>query len=274
MSDKSSISLSFVRELINQQREDFATLLNSMMKSFNERHDNLLTMVCDLKHSLEFSQKELQDVIEKCNTNQDLSSKSTQDLQTQQDSLEKLEDKIDYIENQSRRNNVHFSGIPEDPKETWNQTENKVNAILEKQMGIASSFAIERAHRVGPLKPSAQKPRGVVVKFASYKGREQVLRNGRKLKGSNIYVRDDVSERVIARRNMQMKEYNEAKQQGKIAYFTLDRLIVKNRPNFQPTAYSEAVYSEASVSQLEPEVSSVPERPVTRSISNLANESG
>ena len=36
--------------------------------------------------------------------------------------LRKVEDKIDHIENQSRRNNARIDGIPEEDNETWEKT--------------------------------------------------------------------------------------------------------------------------------------------------------
>ena len=43
-----------------------------------------------------------------------------------QDYNEKLEDKLDALENQSRRSNVLFDGIPPSANETWEDCENKV----------------------------------------------------------------------------------------------------------------------------------------------------
>ena len=37
--------------------------------------------------------------------------------------LRRVEDNIDYIENQSRRNNVRIDGVPEEANETWEKTE-------------------------------------------------------------------------------------------------------------------------------------------------------
>ena len=47
-----------------------------------------------------------------------------------QDYNEKLEDKLDALENQSRRSNVLFDGIPPSGNETWEDCENKVLEII------------------------------------------------------------------------------------------------------------------------------------------------
>lgn len=261
MSKQETLPISLVKELLNQQREDFSSMINSVMKSFNDRFDNLHAMVIEVKHSLEFSQKDLQIITEKCNAHQDLFSSLSKDIDQAQLSLGKLENQADYLENQSRRNNLHFSGIPEDAKESWDDTENKVAMIVKKQMGVTEKLAIERAHRIGNSKRDDKRPRGVVVKFTSYKSRELVLKNASKLKGTQIYVREDVSERVLARRNEQMGKLKEARSQGKIAYFTLDKLIIKERP---------APSSASIVDEAQPEGGSK-ERPITRSTSGLSS---
>ena len=92
---------------------------------------------------------------------------------------------------------------------------------------------VERAHRIGAAKASRQRP--VVVKFHRYKDREATLKNARNLKGCPVSVRDDVSERVQTSRRNQMDKLREARENGKIAYFSLDRLVIKDRVPAKPT---------------------------------------
>lgn len=42
------------------------------------------------------------------------------------DSLLAITDKLEYLEGQSRRNNLIFDGVAESPGETWAETEEKV----------------------------------------------------------------------------------------------------------------------------------------------------
>lgn len=247
MADKQSIPLSTVKQLLAQQRDDFKAMIDSLMKSFNERQDKLHTLVVEVKLSLEYSQKDIE-ALQESNAESEITS-----ALLLKESLEPLVNKIDYIENQSRRNNVIFDGILEDSKETWQETEVKVHEVLKSNMGFSDNLPIERAHRVGAKK--AQKSRAIVVKFSSYKDREAVLRNGKKLKGSAVYVREDLSERILERRRVQLDQLKQARAQGKIAYFNYDRLIVKNR-----VSVGQVVSADSPVSS--PEF--VPNRPTTR----------
>ena len=54
--------------------------------------------------------------------------------------------KIEYQENQSRRNNIRVFGIPESAGETWEMAETKVRAAIKEKLNI--EVDIEHAHRV------------------------------------------------------------------------------------------------------------------------------
>ena len=73
---------------------------------------------------------------------------------------------IDYLGDQSRRNNLRFDGVPEDTSENWEQTAKNVQDLVKTNLGIFDSIDKERAHRVG--KPNHQKLRTTVTKFLNY----------------------------------------------------------------------------------------------------------
>lgn len=222
------LPLATVRELLKQQREDFSAMINSVLKSFQDRYDTLHITVNDLKHSLDFAHKEIDSLKKQCDEDKELKTSQGNEIDNLKFCLYKLDDKTDYIENQSRRNNVRFDGVLESARETWDETEKKVTKLLSTNMKFQEVPPIERAHRVGPKK--ADKPRSIVVKFANYKGREAVLRSGKLLKGSNIFAREDLSERVMARRKEQMEAMKAARNLGKLAYFSYDKLVIRERP--------------------------------------------
>lgn len=214
-----SIAITTVKQLLQQQREDFTAMIETVMRSFNERHDSLQKTIVELKISLEYSQKDLESLKQ--------STTSMDGIDQMKESLDEITKKLDYLENQSRRNNIVIHGIPETPSESWADTEEKTQDLLRSKFGFTEEPLIERAHRIGAKKASQQRP--VVVKFNSFKDREIVLRNAKNLKGTTISVKDDVSDRVLASRRKQMEKLKEAKNNGKIAYFSLDKLIIKER---------------------------------------------
>ena len=56
------------------------------------------------------------------------------------------------------------------------------------------------------------------------------MKNARKIKPHGLFVNEDLAAETLQKRKAQMPKLIEAKQVGKIAYFILDELIVKNRP--------------------------------------------
>ena len=58
-------------------------------------------------------------------------------------------DKMEYSENQSRRNNIRIDGIPKEPDETWEDTESKAKVALESKLNLPFKVEIKRAHRTG-----------------------------------------------------------------------------------------------------------------------------
>ena len=96
-------------------------------------------------------------------------SKQMTDLQTKVNNLTKenkeLKQKCEKLESQSRRENLIFHGINEEPKETWNDTEKKVRTVLKEKLNIDNAedqeaVSIERAHRL-PTK-DRNKPRPII----------------------------------------------------------------------------------------------------------------
>ena len=59
------------------------------------------------------------------------------------------EEQMEYLENQSRRNNVRIDGISEEDNEIWETTEAKVREVLKDELNLASAPDVERAHGVG-----------------------------------------------------------------------------------------------------------------------------
>lgn len=86
---------------------------------------------------------------------------------------------------------------------------------------------LEPAHRVGPRREG--KPRPIVARFLRYSDREAVIRNGRKLRGTNIFVNEDLCAASQAIKSSQFPLLKQARAQGKIAFFRHTKLIIRER---------------------------------------------
>lgn len=93
-----------------------------------------------------------------------------------------LRERHDRMENQNRRDNLVFYGIPESDRETWEESEKKVRDHVTKHLDMDRAksdveLPIERAHRVG--KRSTGRERPVVVRFTRWKDKEEILQKAR-----------------------------------------------------------------------------------------------
>ena len=221
-----------IRELLQVQESTMKSFFTSFMNSTNNRLDQSIRELQDVKTSLEFTQRQVDELIKFSTTDAVEKSDFENKIENFRYETDDLYRKVDDLENRSRRNNICFDGIPEQPNESWSDTEVKVAQVLKDKLQI-KDFCIERAHRVGRKRVStdSSKPRVVIAKFLNYKTREAVMANKKKLKGSNIYVREDFSEPVLEKRRRLIPQMQEARRDGKIAFLRYNKLITFPRSN-------------------------------------------
>ena len=102
--------------------------------------------------------------------------------------------------------------------------------------GYKQELVIERCHRVkhsskGRRRQNGkEQPRNIVAKFASWKEKENVLRKARLIRPNGIKFVADLSQKTMAKREAQVGDLLQARSNGKIAFFVMDRLIIKDKP--------------------------------------------
>ena len=213
----------------------FQACMQSFMISVNQRIDNFIidmnTKVTELKVSLEYTQAEVEDVKKKVAN----SVKDSERIQKFEDSMAETLKTIDYLENQSRRCNLRIDGLKEESNESWEETEKQFREMLTNRIDMSeaevSNIDIERIHRTGPSKSQSHsgKPRQIVAKFTRFKDRELVLKKVKEVKPQGIYINEDYSPRVVAKRKELTVKMKELRSEGKTAYLSFDKLIVKDK---------------------------------------------
>lgn len=231
------VSLATLREMLQMQERMFKNMFESVLSSVNTRIDKVVKSVAELKASLEYSQQDIDDLKEAADAIDEM-EEELDDIQT---GLHKQEEKLVYLENQSRRNNVRIDGIPEQHNETWLNTETKVKEVLQEKLNLSFEQMIERAHRTGarPRSGAADgintRPRTIVCRLRDWRQKDDILRAARRIKPSGIFVNEDLANETIEKRKRQVDELNAAKRAGKTAYFVLDRLVIKERRSAEPS---------------------------------------
>ena len=93
---------------------------------------------------------------------------------------------------------------------------------------------IERAHRIGNNPRSrSDKPRSIAVKFLRYKDKDDILRRDKMLKGSSVFLSQSFSDKVNAKRQSLWPEVKKHRDEGRIAYLNVDKLVVRERAGME-----------------------------------------
>ena len=198
------MSLSQVRDLMSQQRDlfmqllqqqesNFKTVVELLVNNVNTRIDKLTRETQELRSSLQFSQKDIDDLTKNNEKTESERRTACAETKAMQEKLAEMTEKANYLESQTRRNNLVVDGIPEAQNESWKETEDKVMCVINEKLHLDSSqMMIERVHRTGnPTGYSGKRPRPIMIKFLRYKDKMAVLGKAKKLKGTNIYVNED-----------------------------------------------------------------------------------
>lgn len=101
-----------------------------------------------------------------------------------------LENKIDDLEQYQRRQCLRVFGV----SETDGEDTDKLAIDVAKKIGVDLSVNdIDRSHRIG--RKETDRPRPVIVKFVSYRKRNELFRSKKNLRGTGIVIREDLTKK-------------------------------------------------------------------------------
>ena len=180
----------------------------------------------ELKRSLEYSQTEIQDM-----------KTEIQDLKLQlpnnnahyrklDDSLERLRN----LEDESKSMNVRITGLTDNSSENSEQTQDRVSKLLSEKLQLRN-VSIKNAYRIGKRETQNSPPRTIIATLANVNERNLCLRNSNKLKGSTVYISEDVSKATMEIRREKLPLLKQKREEGLIAYFSGVNIITKPRIN-------------------------------------------
>ena len=139
---------------------------------------------------------------------------------------DEVKQKLDDLENRSRKNSIVFHGIREKVGETWEDTEKTLCYTLSEKLNIAVDDGyFERAHRVG--KPNV-KGRPIITLCSSYKKKVRLMKISKEKKPEGLYANEDYSETVRQARRKLTEVMKKKRDLGFTAFLSYNKLIVKN----------------------------------------------
>ena len=217
-------------EHCNAQIEALSKVIESkdqVIAKLNENVGFLKSEVINLKTSLNFMSKETSDMkneIKKVDDNC-------------KEGVEQLNNKTTDLEDRSRRSNLVFFGVKElADKKTTEDCEKLLTEILLKSgiidgdPNVLEGKLFDRAHRLGPRRDNAEKPRPIICKVTYFKDKEHILKNSYKLKNSPFNISEDFSKTTLTIRSELVAKAKIAKNNCKhIRNFRVNyrRLILK-----------------------------------------------
>ena len=153
-----------------------------------------------------------------------------------------MSQKLDQLENQSRRENLVFHGLKDKTNESWEESESNVRKYISEDLGLDDSrISIERAHRLN----TKSSPRPVIVKFSLFKDKDRVLKAYREKRANEqennsqasgqdadtrsepkVRVAEDFSTRVRRIRRCLHPFLKNYLKENQDAYIKFDKLVV------------------------------------------------
>lgn len=217
------------------QTEAYKNALQVFVSQCNVRIDGCNETIGDLKRSLEFSQVDIDDLknqvkllLQEKETQTKLIAELKQELLESRETIKALTTRCNELDDLQRCNNLRIDGLPEVDAETTEQTAVAVSSMLREKLELRE-LPLESAHRVGPRLEG--RPRPVVARFTRQLDRDAALRHGKMLRGTNIYLNEDLCPASRKMRTDQLPALKAARAQGKIAFLVNAKLIIKEKSN-------------------------------------------
>lgn len=137
------------------------------------------------------------------------------------DEVEKLNNKIKYMEIRKKENNLIFYGYEESGKNE-NTLELITTSLSDSGVEIFKQD-INKAFRIGKEQGKA---RPILVNMLNSWKKIEILRNKKQLP-KNIFVKEDFTKEMLEKRKELLPKLKEERSKGRIAYIKHDKLIIK-----------------------------------------------
>ena len=137
-----------------------------------------------LEESLNFAHSEIDNLKNRLEDLEETISYHQQDVRSLHEEMKLEKARGVKLESHSRRNNLRFFNIPEQPgNENYHDTERVLREFLENNLSVghdlATTISIDRAHRTPATKPpNTAKPRPIIAKFCFFKEKETDKNDG------------------------------------------------------------------------------------------------
>ena len=204
-----------VKLMLEQNAENVKSYVQCMFDDMKKEMHSLRVENMELKRSLEFTQSEFDEF--RKNSERGNSVK-----------LEDLSDRMRNMEDNKRKKNLKITGLEELPNENTEQTQVKVEKLIKENLKLDHPKVIS-AYRAGPRQFDTTRPRPIIAKLENVEHKILCFKSSNKLKGSNVYIDEDVCKATQDIRRSKLDELKKKRSEGFIAYFSGVNIVTKKR---------------------------------------------
>ena len=125
-----------------------------------------------------------------------------------------------------------MDGLKEYDGENEIELEKRVKDLVKKKLHIDDDIEMDRIHRTGAKRENH--PRTVIFRVLRYKDKMKILKEGRKLKGTNIWINEDYSRKTVEMRKVLLQQIKTRAANGEqglyLKYLTIKKYKKITRP--------------------------------------------
>jgi len=215
----------WLEEILNNKIENLGQKIDKALVEFSAKVATLERANNKLETELKIV-KESYAKLEKDNQNA-LSERRKMDKAQEllQSRVVLLEEKLEQEESQKRRRNLVFYGIQQRRDENKDEIKETLQKFLKNKMDV--DVEIAELRRIG--RPNNNTPAPLITTIPNETTRSSILKNGRKLKGTDIFVSPDLSIKTRQNRKILNSLRLEAIKERKRAFFRGDFLQIEDK---------------------------------------------
>ena len=171
--EEETVLAHMVRNIVKEELQAHEVVLqeivSSNLKITNERSEKFSGEVSDIKESLEFTQKQLEDKTKVIKKDIEILQKNLNKIEKDLLDPEGITNKLIKLEDRSRRNNLC---IAQSNNNSWENCEEQFQKIIEEKLNIVKNIEIDRCHRAGKKQNNC--PRTIFCRITKFKDKQLI----------------------------------------------------------------------------------------------------
>ncbi len=201
-------------------------LLKAQNVAITSVRDEIRISMNKFQNEISMEVKDLQKGLSVTTDRADENSKHIQELTVRVQVLEEenklLQWKQTDTENCDKRSNLVIQGVPESVSDEL--LEKHFLSICREHLKIEEQILLERIHRVGVQ--GRQRCRNMVVKFHSFKDRQNVWNQRRLLRGTGLFLEEHLALSIQQERSQLLPFLQSARRRGEKATMNGNKLLI------------------------------------------------